>query len=92
MLKALIESPNVVHMLTQRDIALHEIEMNNLAYHGVLLRQFPFLGDCIIVRIFRGHESIVPHGDTEMRMGDRMIVTGSEEYVKELRELLEGKY
>lgn len=92
MLKALIESPNVVHMLTQRDIALHEIEMNNLAYHGVLLRQFPFLGDCIIVRIFRGHESIVPHGDTEMCMGDRMIVTGSEEYVKELRELLEGKY
>lgn len=92
MLKALIESPNVVHMLTQRDIALHEIEMNNLAYHGVLLRQFPFLGDCIIVRIFRGHESIVPHGDTEMRIGDRMIVTGSEEYVKELRELLEGEY
>lgn len=92
MLKAFIESPNVVHMLTQRDIALHEIEMNNLAYHGVLLRQFPFLGDCIIVRIFRGHESIVPHGDTEMRMGDRMIVTGSEEYVKELRELLEGEY
>ncbi|MBE2911363.1 monovalent cation:proton antiporter family protein [Anoxybacillus flavithermus] len=92
MLKALIESPNVVHMLTQRDIALHEIEMNNLAYHGVLLRQFPFLGDCIIVRIFRGHESIVPHGDTEMRIGDRMIVTGSEEYVKELRELLERKY
>lgn len=92
MLKAFIESPNVVHMLTQRDIALHEIEMNNLAYHGVLLRQFPFLGDCIIVRIFRGHESIVPHGDTEMRMGDRMIITGSEEYVKELRELLEGEY
>jgi CPA2 family monovalent cation:H+ antiporter-2 len=92
MLKALIESPNVVHMLTQRDIALHEIEMNNLAYHGVLLRQFPFLGDCIIVRIFRGHESIVPHGDTEMRIGDRMIITGSEEYVKELRELLEGEY
>ncbi|MCG3083367.1 monovalent cation:proton antiporter family protein [Anoxybacillus sp. LAT_35] len=91
MLKAFIESPNVVHMLTQRDIALHEIEMNNLAYHGVLLRQFPFLGDCIIVRIFRGHESIVPHGDTEMRIGDRMIITGSEEYVKELRELLEGK-
>ncbi|MCL9968970.1 monovalent cation:proton antiporter family protein [Anoxybacillus kestanbolensis] len=92
MLKAFIESPNVVHMLTQRDIALHEIEMNNLAYHGVLLRQFPFLGDCIIVRIFRGHESIVPHGDTEMRIGDRMIITGSEEYVKELRELLEGEY
>lgn len=91
MLKAFIESPNVVHMLTHRDITLHEIEMNNLAYHGVLLRQFPFLGDCIIVRIFRGHESIVPHGDTEMRIGDRMIVTGSEEYVKELRELLEGE-
>ncbi|MBB5323314.1 CPA2 family monovalent cation:H+ antiporter-2 [Anoxybacillus tepidamans] len=88
-LKSFIESPNIVHMLTNKDAALHEIEMNNLAYHGVLLRQFPFLGDCIIVRIFRSGESITPHGDTELRMGDRLIVTGSEEYIWELRELLE---
>lgn len=88
-LRSFIESPHIVHMLTDKDVALHEIEMNHSAYHGVLLRQFPFLGDCIIVRIFRGDKSLIPHGDTELRIGDRLIVTGSEEYVWELKELLE---
>ncbi|MGX1902413.1 monovalent cation:proton antiporter family protein [Thermolongibacillus altinsuensis] len=88
-LKAFIESPNVVRILMNRDVALYEIAMNNFAYDGVLLRKFPFLGDCIIVRIFRGSDSLVPHGDTVLRVGDRLIVTGSEEYVLELRELLE---
>ncbi|MBB3906543.1 monovalent cation:proton antiporter family protein [Anoxybacteroides rupiense] len=88
-LKSFIVSPHIVDMLTDSNVALHEIEMNHSAYHGVLLRQFPFLGDCIIVRIFRGNESLIPHGDTELRMGDRLIVTGSEEYVWELKELFE---
>lgn len=88
-LKSFIVSPHIVDMLTDSNAALHEIEMNHSAYHGVLLRQFPFLGDCIIVRIFRGNESLIPHGDTELRMGDRLIVTGSEEYVWELKELFE---
>ncbi|MGP4076941.1 TrkA C-terminal domain-containing protein, partial [Halobacillus sp. K22] len=40
-------------------------------------------------RIFRGKDSIVPHGDTELKLGDRLIVTGSSEYVDELKMDLE---
>jgi CPA2 family monovalent cation:H+ antiporter-2 len=89
MLQVSIESPRVARMFMNKDATLHEITMNNSKYEGILLRRFPFMGDCIIVRIFRENESIVPHGDTKLQKGDRLIVTGSGEYVNELRELLE---
>jgi len=89
LLKALIESPSVIDILTTQEACLYEIDMNNLQYDGIMLRRFPFTGDCIIVRIFRGKDSIVPHGDTELHVGDRLIVTGSKEYVDELRRVLE---
>ncbi|KAB8139092.1 sodium:proton antiporter [Gracilibacillus oryzae] len=89
LLKALIEAPNVVNIFTQQESALYEINMNNSQYEGILLREFPFTGDVIMVRIFRGKDSIVPHGDTELRVGDRLVVTGSHEYVGDLQRLLE---
>ncbi|UOQ46945.1 monovalent cation:proton antiporter family protein [Gracilibacillus caseinilyticus] len=89
LLKALIESPHVVNIFTEQDSQLYEINMNNAGYEGTVLREFPFTGDVIMVRIFRGNDSIVPHGDTELRLNDRLIVTGSSEYVDELQQLLE---
>lgn len=89
LLKAMIESPSVVDVFTKQESALYEVIMNNPAYVGMPLRNFPFTGDVIIVRIFRGNDSIVPHGDTEFLMEDRLIVTGSHEYVDELRDELE---
>ncbi|TLS37788.1 monovalent cation:proton antiporter family protein [Pseudalkalibacillus caeni] len=87
-LKALIESPSVVNIFTKQENALYQINVHNAEYDGVHLRNFPYLGDSIIVRIFRGKDSIVPHGDTELKLGDRLIVTGSKESVDELRGLL----
>lgn len=89
LMKALIESPSIADILTNRDTALHEIEMLNQDYDRMTLREFPFVGDVIVVRIFRGNDSIVPHGDTEFLMGDRLIVTGSQEFVDELMDELQ---
>ncbi|ELK45187.1 monovalent cation:proton antiporter family protein [Halobacillus sp. ACCC02827] len=89
LLKAMIEAPNVLDILTTQENALYQINMNNSIYNGTHLREFPFTGDVIMVRIFRGKDSIVPHGDTELKMGDRLIVTGSHEYVEELKAELE---
>src|SRR5690606_21639144 len=89
LLRALIEAPSVMTILTNQESALFQINMNNHKYDGILLRNFPFTGDVIFVRIFRGKDSIVPHGDTELKMGDRLIVTGSREYVDELKLALE---
>ena len=91
LMKALIESPNIANIMTSEETALHEIRMLNPDYNQMTLREFPFTGDVIIVRIFRGKDSIVPHGDTELLINDRLIVTGSLEYVEELTRELQYK-
>ncbi|WP_025727486.1 monovalent cation:proton antiporter family protein [Heyndrickxia ginsengihumi] len=90
LLRGLIETPHLLDILTSQEASLHEIDMQNRQFEGIPLRKFPFTGDVIIVRIFRGKESIVPHGDTELHINDRLIVTGSEEYVEELRQEMES--
>jgi monovalent cation:H+ antiporter-2, CPA2 family len=89
LMRALIESPSLLSILTNKETSLYEIRMMNEQFAGLSLRRFPFTGDIIFVRIIRGNESIVPHGDTELQMHDRLIVTGSKEYVDELKRELE---
>lgn len=91
-LKSLIETPNMLNILSNVETSLYEIEMLNYKYENILLRHFPFGGDIIFVRIVRNNESIVPHGDTQLRYKDRLIVTGSKEYVDKLKSELEFYY
>ncbi|KIL23603.1 hypothetical protein C2W58_02153 [Bacillus pumilus] len=88
-LRALIEAPDAIRLLTNEDTSLYQIQMNNHRYHNVMLREFPFTGDLVFVRIFRGVDSLVPHGDTTLRSGDRVLVSGSREYIAGLRAQLE---
>ncbi|PZH61012.1 sodium:proton antiporter [Staphylococcus aureus] len=88
-LKGLIETPNMLNLLSNVETSLYEIQMLNYKYENIQLRNFPFGGDIIFVRIIRNNESIVPHGDTQLRYGDRLIVTGAKEYVDELKQELE---
>lgn len=87
-LKAMISTPAMVNMLTAEESGLYEVAMKNPSYTGIPLRRFPILGDIIIVRIYRNGESIVPHGDTELKYGDRLIVTGGKEHINILMERL----
>ncbi|WP_147533255.1 cation:proton antiporter family protein [Bacillus marasmi] len=89
LLRASIESPSMMSILTNQETALFEIRMLNEEFEGMRLREFPFTGDVIFVRIFRKKDSIIPHGDTELHLNDRLIVTGSKEYVEQLKRELE---
>lgn len=89
LLKGVIETPNMLNLLSNVETSLYEIQMLNYKYENIQLRNFPFGGDIIFVRIIRNNESIVPHGDTQLRYGDRLIVTGAKEYVDELKQELE---
>lgn len=89
LLKGLIETPNMLNLLSNVETSLYEIQMLNYKYENIQLRNFPFGGDIIFVRIIRNNESIVPHGDTQLRYGGRLIVTGAKEYVDELKQELE---
>ncbi|WP_075981417.1 monovalent cation:proton antiporter family protein [Bacillus massilinigeriensis] len=89
LLRALIESPSMMEILSNKENSLYEIKLLNEQFDGLPIRRFPFTGDIIFVRIFRGKDAIIPHGDTELLMNDRLIVTGSKEYVDELKRELE---
>ncbi|HEU4964057.1 MAG TPA: monovalent cation:proton antiporter family protein [Bacilli bacterium] len=88
LLKAMIEYPTMIRLMTHEG-KLQEIELNNADYHERTVRELPFLGDTLIVRIFRGNETIIPHGDTQLQQGDRLIVTGSPTHVRNLQNILE---
>lgn len=92
LLKGLIETPNMLNLLSNVETSLYEIQMLNYKYENIQLRNFPFGGDIIFVRIVRNNDSIVPHDDTQLRYKDRLIVTGSKEYVDELKQELEFYY
>lgn len=87
--RALIESPAVVNLISKPENGLYEMYMRNPQFEGLLLREFPYLGDTVFVRIFRKNEAIIPHGDTKLKLGDRIVVTGSLKHVQKLREFFE---
>lgn len=89
LLKGMIETPNMLNLLSNVETSLYEIGMYNYAFDHIQLRDFPFGGDIIFVRIIRNNESIIPHGDTYLQYGDRLIVTGTKEYVDQLKIELE---
>lgn len=92
LLTALIQSPNIFALLGNTETALHEITLRNKEFEGMSLRSFPFTGDVIFIRIFRGSDFVIPHGDTELQLNDHLLVTGSHSYVTELKRQLEFNY
>ncbi|OUM86860.1 MAG: hypothetical protein BAA01_15650 [Bacillus thermozeamaize] len=87
-LKAMVLFPRLLDWITLQDEAstLVEVRMQNPMYEGRKLREIPFLGDALILRIYRDDESITPHGDTVLQLGDTLLVSGGLEHVTVLRE------
>jgi trk system potassium uptake protein len=55
---------------------------------GVPLRDAPIRRDSKVAAIIRGDETILPGGDDEIRVGDRIVVIGSPDAVKAWSKLL----
>jgi len=90
LLKALIEYPSAIHLITQNDDSIHEIRMDNPAFHDTSLRHLPVLGNTLILRIYRGDSFIIPHGDTQVQAGDLLLVSGEAEQIHALKQQLES--
>lgn len=85
LLRAVIEHPSAVQLITQPDDSIQEAELRNPAYDGMPLRSLPFLGGVLVMRIFRGDSFVVPHGNTEVKLGDRFLVSGDAEQIAIVR-------
>lgn len=89
LLRALVDNIGFVRLITKHNDSIQEMQMRNPRYDGIVLRKIPFLGDALILQIYRNEESILPHGDTVLKEGDRIVVSGSIECVKKMREEFE---
>ncbi|WP_274364718.1 cation:proton antiporter family protein [Paenibacillus thermotolerans] len=89
LLKALIEQPSAVRLISEDDGTIREVRLNNPSYEESLLRELPLTGDILILRIYRGDSFIIPHGNTPVHTGDRLLVSGGAEHIAALRNELE---
>lgn len=89
LLRGLVESPSALRLITQHDDSIREVVVRNPAYDRTLLRDMPFLGNTLVLRIYRGQSFIIPHGSTEILKGDRLLVSGAAEHILEMKQELE---
>lgn len=78
-LQAVVLSPGLVRFLTDTDEVVREFVLDDVQFDGIPIRKLPFLGDNLILSIYRDGRSITPNGDTILQRGDRLIISGSEE-------------
>jgi len=89
LLKGLIDHPSALRLITQHDDSIQEIEVRNPAYNRKLLRMIPFVGNALVLRVYRGESFIIPHGSTEINLGDRLLVSGSGDHLRQMKEEFE---
>ncbi|KXI91062.1 sodium:proton antiporter [Bacillus cereus] len=89
LLRALIDKPSLVRLITTANETVREVELRSNKYNGVALRRLPFLGDVLVIQIYRGNKALIPHGDTRLQHGDTLLVTGSKEHIDTLKNILE---
>ncbi|KPV42735.1 cation:proton antiporter [Alicyclobacillus ferrooxydans] len=61
------------------DMQIQEVRLCSHAYHGKRLMEVEFPGNLLIMSIVRDGKPIVPHGHTELHVGDTVLVVGERE-------------
>ncbi|MFT9040026.1 cation:proton antiporter [Schleiferilactobacillus harbinensis] len=89
LLRALIESPATVRILSDTTAGIYEIVVRNRRFTGMQLKNLPFIDEITVSQIYRDHEFIAPHGDTQIQLGDHIIFTGDKEAVGDIRQQVE---
>jgi len=90
LLRGLVQFPGAVKLITTHDDTIREVVVRNPSYHNVMLREMPSIGPVLVLRVYRGNSFIIPHGSTEILLGDRLLVSGDAEHIEEMRQLLES--
>ncbi|RXT04136.1 monovalent cation:proton antiporter family protein [Ammoniphilus sp. CFH 90114] len=84
LLQALIEHPSLFRFL-QTDQTMHEVHLDNSSVDGLVIKDLSFLRDALVIRIFRDNDMIIPHGDTQVRLGDTLLISADREQIEAIR-------
>jgi CPA2 family monovalent cation:H+ antiporter-2 len=91
-LEAAIRYPTAFDVLVHQieDIEVSEITVTNRRYSGTRLGAIRLPGDTLILSLQRDSTFMIPHGETVLRLHDRLGLIGSPGSVEEATALLEG--
>ncbi len=90
-LEGALEHPAAFDLLNQlHGIRVAEGRLCNAGLRNNTLRELQLPGDVLVMGIRRGQELLMPHGDTNLRSGDIIILVGPEQAVDEALAWLEG--
>ncbi len=86
LLAQFVESPGgaAIFLGLEEGQRVVDVEMRDPALDGVPLRELRLPADVLVLAIHRGHEAIVTHGYTQLRLGDRVTLMGSPESLEEV--------
>lgn len=94
LLALMVRNPDFYELLTTvtdgRDV--REIGLENAALTGRKLGEAGLPGGALVLAINRAGEVIIPHGDSQLEVGDRVTLLASLEELGEAEELLKGWY
>lgn len=79
LLKSMIMNPSLTRLISEQEGKIKEFKLKNRAYDGEALRSLTFIGKALILQIIRNDDVIIPHGDTKLMVGDKILVNGDEE-------------
>jgi len=64
--------------------AIAEVQLQNVALHGMALRELRLPIDVLILSVRRKGSALISHGYTQLELGDWVTVVGSPESVDEV--------
>ena len=90
MLVMVARNPSLYELMTRTDDDKEVVEMivNNDACSGKRLRDLNLPGDVLVLAVRRNGELIVPHGNTEVMIGDHLALVGSNECISDIQHIL----
>jgi len=85
MLRAWIEAPSTMRLMTSTDSSVYEVALKNSRYADIQVRNIPFIDKITITQIYRDKRFIRPSGGTSLKLNDRIIFTSSKSEAPEVR-------
>lgn len=84
----LMNYPVATQLLDAPDnMQIKEIRLSSMALHCVRIMDYKFPGGLLIMSIYREGTQIVPHGQTELQVGDTVVVVGQKEDIAEFNRM-----
>ncbi|MBE0646481.1 MAG: cation:proton antiporter [Bacteroidales bacterium] len=83
----LILRPTTYHTLVEtfESFSVEEIEITSRACDGLQVKEIPFHHDGSLMLVKRKNNIYVPHGDTQLRLGDTVIALGTQSALDQMR-------